>query len=502
MEQLHLAGSDEGRTAERPDGSGGDTANERGALRTGGYLWQPDVWRPNGLAPLGRLLGRAATVGHGGGDDADVVRARANGSRGTGTKAYRPTSGPREAGKWKTRWTAELVTPQTDGAYRGSRLGGRSGSSASAGASSNSLPSRDSLASRRGRALDARRPRTAGAGSHTSSCHSPNRYGTLQPAGRTRPRSSAGTRALTEPVNEQHSEVQSLSMSSSAELLLAQRPVTASRAQNLSSKMLARALEPEPEPEPWSGPMAFDAETMAEMLFQEIDADGGGTLEPDEVAALAKQLGCPLSQEELDAAMATMDADGNGHVDFDEFLPWYKQLAEEDSQADGNKGKKGSGSAAKWAQMMRLRAEYYFECIAGREDRVAALSRQMDAHEAATVQEEEAEAEAARQAAASVAAQAEAAAKAEAERQVKQELRAKSRSHDGTGGGALQRPPRQQPAMGPTGYTVENRLAGGVNSAALPMRRPASAVRMHAAGHYRLARVPARSWAKAAGWRR
>jgi|EP01047_Picozoa_sp_COSAG01_P046243 hypothetical protein len=67
---------------------------------------------------------------------------------------------------------------------------------------------------------------------------------------------------------------------------------------------------------------AFDHETMAQLLFQEIDTDGSGTLEPEELAALSRQLGHPLSAQELDAAMAEMDADGNGHVDFDEFLPW------------------------------------------------------------------------------------------------------------------------------------------------------------------------------------
>ena len=67
---------------------------------------------------------------------------------------------------------------------------------------------------------------------------------------------------------------------------------------------------------------AFDHETIAHLLFQEIDVDNSGTLEPEELASLSRQLGHPLSAEELTAAMTEMDADGNGHVDFDEFLQW------------------------------------------------------------------------------------------------------------------------------------------------------------------------------------
>lgn len=73
-------------------------------------------------------------------------------------------------------------------------------------------------------------------------------------------------------------------------------------------------LQPEPEREPERGPQVnvLDDETMAELLFQEIDADGSGTLDWGEIDALAKQLGKPLSEAELEAAMQEMDEDGNG----------------------------------------------------------------------------------------------------------------------------------------------------------------------------------------------
>jgi calmodulin len=63
----------------------------------------------------------------------------------------------------------------------------------------------------------------------------------------------------------------------------------------------------------------------ARALFDEIDEDGSGALDRDEIRVLAKRLGKKLTNAKLDAAMAEMDADGNGDVDFDEFLSWWKQ---------------------------------------------------------------------------------------------------------------------------------------------------------------------------------
>ena len=58
-------------------------------------------------------------------------------------------------------------------------------------------------------------------------------------------------------------------------------------------------------------------------LFDSIDEDGSGTLERDEIDKLAKEMDTPLTDRELDVAMATMDADGSGEVDFEEFSDWY-----------------------------------------------------------------------------------------------------------------------------------------------------------------------------------
>ena len=50
--------------------------------------------------------------------------------------------------------------------------------------------------------------------------------------------------------------------------------------------------------------------------------DGSGTLESDEIAMLAVELGNPMTDEEVAEAMEEMDADGGGDVDWEEFLFW------------------------------------------------------------------------------------------------------------------------------------------------------------------------------------
>jgi hypothetical protein len=62
------------------------------------------------------------------------------------------------------------------------------------------------------------------------------------------------------------------------------------------------------------------------LMFNEMDEDGSGELDRDEIKLLARRLGKRLSKSELDAAMAEMDADGSGEVDFDEFVSWWKEI--------------------------------------------------------------------------------------------------------------------------------------------------------------------------------
>ena len=106
----------------------------------------------------------------------------------------------------------------------------------------------------------------------------------------------------------------------------------------------------------------MDEETFAWCLFQEADADESGALDKEEVAALARNLGHPLSTAELDEAMLAMDTDGGGLVEFDEFYEWYD--AEVQKAAAG-------GDGTGWAAQMAAAAQKYaFECIAGREARM------------------------------------------------------------------------------------------------------------------------------------
>lgn len=69
-------------------------------------------------------------------------------------------------------------------------------------------------------------------------------------------------------------------------------------------------------------------EIMLRQLFNKFDNDGGGTLDREEIGALAKGIGHKLTAKELDAAMTEMDQDGEGDVDFVEFYAWWQKNKE------------------------------------------------------------------------------------------------------------------------------------------------------------------------------
>ena len=66
----------------------------------------------------------------------------------------------------------------------------------------------------------------------------------------------------------------------------------------------------------------------AEQLFAEVDEDGSGTLDAEEVQQLASRLGLKLDRVAAKAAMDVMDADGGGDVDFEEFWMWWVENRE------------------------------------------------------------------------------------------------------------------------------------------------------------------------------
>jgi hypothetical protein len=67
------------------------------------------------------------------------------------------------------------------------------------------------------------------------------------------------------------------------------------------------------------------SEQQARAMFQEADLDGDGSLQLEEVVALAARFGHALSERQGRAAMRQMDRDGDGEVDFDEFYTWWTQ---------------------------------------------------------------------------------------------------------------------------------------------------------------------------------
>ena len=60
-------------------------------------------------------------------------------------------------------------------------------------------------------------------------------------------------------------------------------------------------------------------------LFDEIDEDGGGSLDRGEVRELLEKLGLEVDDAKVDEVMLEMDADGEGSVELQEFLWWWKR---------------------------------------------------------------------------------------------------------------------------------------------------------------------------------
>ena len=66
--------------------------------------------------------------------------------------------------------------------------------------------------------------------------------------------------------------------------------------------------------------------TAMKDLFDEVDADGNGSLDAEEVARFVRKLKPTryMSAEEISNVMAQMDIDGDGSVTFDEFSQWWR----------------------------------------------------------------------------------------------------------------------------------------------------------------------------------
>ena len=59
-------------------------------------------------------------------------------------------------------------------------------------------------------------------------------------------------------------------------------------------------------------------------LFERIDADSSGEIEPHEIVTAADAVGVNLSTEEIQTATFELDYDGSGLIDFEEFAEWWR----------------------------------------------------------------------------------------------------------------------------------------------------------------------------------
>lgn len=65
-----------------------------------------------------------------------------------------------------------------------------------------------------------------------------------------------------------------------------------------------------------------------EELWSEIDADGSGELDEDELRAVLERMGLAMGPRKLQRMMKLLDTDGNGTVSKDEFAVWWKKQSE------------------------------------------------------------------------------------------------------------------------------------------------------------------------------
>jgi len=58
-------------------------------------------------------------------------------------------------------------------------------------------------------------------------------------------------------------------------------------------------------------------------LFKRLDIDNSGTLEIDEMIKIFSDLECEIRDEDLEKCIKDIDADGSGTISPEEFIAWY-----------------------------------------------------------------------------------------------------------------------------------------------------------------------------------
>ena len=61
------------------------------------------------------------------------------------------------------------------------------------------------------------------------------------------------------------------------------------------------------------------------VLFAQMDEDGSGELDEEEIGVLLERLGFELDDKKRKKIMAEIDTDGSGDIDFTEFRSWFVQ---------------------------------------------------------------------------------------------------------------------------------------------------------------------------------
>jgi len=79
-------------------------------------------------------------------------------------------------------------------------------------------------------------------------------------------------------------------------------------------------------------PMEMKKKKNIYEIFRKYDADGGGTIDKDELRVLLTDLKVPMSDEELEELMDELDEDGGGDIGFEEFYNWFVREADRQKQ--------------------------------------------------------------------------------------------------------------------------------------------------------------------------
>lgn len=63
--------------------------------------------------------------------------------------------------------------------------------------------------------------------------------------------------------------------------------------------------------------------TVVKPAFEKYDKDGNGFIDSEELANLSADLGHPLNDEQVEAALGSLDINRDGVIDYNEFCRWY-----------------------------------------------------------------------------------------------------------------------------------------------------------------------------------